>query len=78
MLYVIETFPLCSLAGAQALQVLDALKKSFDLDDFEILKQFVIKQLGQNAQFTFESGNQTAAINLASLVQMGIELKNLS
>lgn len=37
-----------------------------------------MKHLSYNSTFTFESGNQTAAGNLAPLIQMALELRNLS
>lgn len=68
MLHVIQDYPLCSLAGSQALHVLGAFKNSFDLEDLRVLKAFVMRNLNNNTSFVYESGNQTAANNQALLV----------
>ena len=41
MLFMIKTFPFCSMSHQQSIQILNALKESFDNEDLSTLKNFV-------------------------------------
>ena len=45
MLYMIKTFPFCSLSHSQCIQILNAMKENFDADDVQKLKDFVTVEL---------------------------------
>jgi hypothetical protein len=56
------------------------LKKAFQHEEIEILKKFVQDNLNdEKAHLRFsESGRLTTNTNLASIIKMGIELKNMT
>lgn len=78
MLFVIENYPFCSFSNQQAIQVLDCLKSSFDMDDVKQLKSFVMRNLKDRSHFSFESGRVTTSMHLGQIVQMALELKSQS
>jgi hypothetical protein len=45
MLYMINTFPFCSVSHQQAILILNSLKEAFDQEDITTLKNFVKKEL---------------------------------
>jgi len=45
MLYMINTFPFCSISHQQAILILNCLKEAFDYEDLSTLKNFVKKEL---------------------------------
>jgi hypothetical protein len=56
MLYMIKTYPFCCISHQQSIQILNALKESFDKDDVATLKAFILVDLQGQAKFTFPSG----------------------
>lgn len=45
MLYMIKTYPFCCISHQQSIQILNALKESFDKEDVATLKQFILVEL---------------------------------
>ena len=80
MLDVIENYPFCSIANQQAILILDILKKAISLDELEMLKQFIESNLSneQTIRIRFDSGNQCNSGNLATLIKMGLALKEIT
>ncbi len=79
MLDVIEFYPFCSVANQQAMLILDILKKAIDEDELSQLKSFVERNLTTDEKFIikFSSGNQTNSSNLATIVKIGLALKEM-
>ena len=79
MLYMIRTFPFCSMSHQQAIQILNSLKEAFDADDLTTLKAFVKRELGkQDTAFSFPSGFKTAGMNMGQIIQIAFELRNIT
>jgi hypothetical protein len=79
VLDVIEFYPFCSVANQQAMLILDILKKAIDEDELSQLKSFVERNLTTDEKFIikFSSGNQTNSSNLATIVKIGLALKEM-
>jgi len=64
MLYMIKTYPFCSMSHQQAIQILNSLKEAFDADDLATLKGFVKHELGGDTNFSYPSGLKTSGMNM--------------
>lgn len=78
MLYMIVTFPFCSLSNQHALLILNTLRESFDMEDIRVLKQFVQRELDRQMDFIYSSNRKTTGMNMGQIIQMAIELRNLT
>jgi len=78
MLYMILTYPFCSLSNQHAILILNALKDSFDGEDIRVLKQFVVVELDRQLTFEFESHRKTAGMNMGQIIQIALELRNIT
>jgi hypothetical protein len=45
MLFMLKTFPFCSISHQQAIMILNAIKEAFDQEDVQTLKNFVQYEL---------------------------------
>lgn len=57
---------------------MNALKESFDQEDIQTLKQFILVELEGQSQFTFPSNRQTSGMNMGQITQIAFELRNLT
>lgn len=55
MLYMIKTYPFCSISNQQAILIMNCLREDFDEEDLHYLKKFVLKELIDQKKFTFPS-----------------------
>jgi hypothetical protein len=80
MLDVIENYPFCSIANQQAILILDILKKSINEEELEYLKNFIERNLSSEdkIKIRFDSGYSCNSSNLATLIKMGLALKELT
>ena len=80
MLDIIENYPFCSIANQQAILILDILKKAITQDELEYLKSFIERNLSDDdkIKIRFDSGNECNSSNLATLIKMGLALKELT
>lgn len=78
MLYMIRTYPFCSMSHQQAIQILNSLKEAFDVEDLATLKNFVKIELGGDTGFNFPSGFKTAGMNMGQIIQIAFELRNIT
>lgn len=78
MLYMINTFPFCSISHQQAILILNSLKEAFDYDDLSTLKNFVKKELTAQSHFNFTSGHHTSGMNMGQIIQIAFELRNIT
>ena len=79
MLDIIEYYPFCSIANQQAMLILAILQKAIDKEELEILKSFVVRNLGTHdkTKLMFSSGNSTTTTNLATVIKIGLALKEM-
>jgi len=75
MLYMIKTYPFCNISSQQALEILNALKESFDVEDIATLKAFIMVELEGQKDFNFPSGYKTSGVNMGQITKMAIELR---
>ena len=54
------------------------MKGSFDKDDVQMLKDYIMVELIQNDNFVFLSGRTTKGPSMGQITQIEIELRNLS
>ena len=78
MLYMIRTYPFCSISHQQAILILNSLKDSFDQQDLAVMKKFVIVELEENREFNFPSGKSTSNMNMGQIIQIAFELRNIT
>lgn len=78
MLFMLKTFPFCSISHQQAIMILNAIKEAFDAEDVQTLKDFVQYELQTNPEFEFPSGLRTSATNMGQVIQIAFELRNLT
>ena len=78
MLFMIKTFPFCSMSHQQAIQILNSLKESFDQEDLHTLKTFVKIELGGDTAFNYPSGFKTSGMNMGQIIQIAFELRNIT
>lgn len=78
LLYMIKTYPFCSLSHAQCITILNAMKENFDQEDVKILKEFVTVELDAQARFEFPSMRSCSGPNMGQITQIAFELKNLT
>lgn len=78
MLYMIKTFPFCSISHQQCFTIMNALKEAFDHDDIQTLKSFILVELEGQANFNFPSGRQTSGMNMGQITQIAFELRTLT
>ena len=78
MLFMLKTFPFCSISHQQAIMILNAIKEAFDSEDVQTLKDFVQFELQENQEFEFPSGLRTSATNMGQVIQIAFELRNLT
>ena len=78
MLHMIKTYPFCCISHQQSIQILNALKESFDKNDVQTLKKFILVELQGQAQFSFPSGRTTSGPNMGQITQIAFELRNLT
>lgn len=78
MLYMILSFPFCSISNQHCILILNSLKEAFDLDDLTTLKNFVRKELDEQAIFRFDSSNKTSGMNMGQIIQIALELRNIT
>lgn len=80
MLDVIENYPFCSIANQQAILILDILKKAITEEDLDLLKSFIERNLSdtEKIKIRFDSGSHCNSSNLATLIKMGLALKELT
>ena len=75
---MIKTFPFCSMSHQQSIQILNALKESFDHEDLTTLKNFVKRELGGDTSFKYPSGFKTSGMNMGQIIQIAFELRNIT
>ena len=75
---MIKTYPFCSMSHQQSIQILNALKESFDQDDLSTLKNFVKRELGGDTSFKYPSGFKTSGMNMGQIIQIAFELRNIT
>lgn len=75
---MIKSFPFCSMSHQQAIQILNALKESFDQEDLTTLKTFVKNEMGGDTNFNFPSGFKTSGMNMGQIIQIAFELRNIT
>lgn len=68
MLYMIKTFPFCSVSHQQAILILNCLKEAFDQTDLATLKEFVKTELDASEHLIFESGRRTSGMNMGQII----------
>lgn len=68
MLFMIKTFPFCSVSHQQAILILNSLKEAFDLSDLATLKDFVKTELEAQEHFNFDSGRKTSGMNMGQII----------
>jgi hypothetical protein len=68
MLYMIKTFPFCSISHQQAILILNSLKEAFDAQDLATLKEFVKTELVDSESYQFLSGRQTSGMNMGQII----------
>lgn len=78
MLFMIRTYPFCSISHQQAIQILNSLKETFDAEDLATLKAFVKYELGGDTAFKFPSGFKTSGMNMGQIIQIAFELRNIT
>ncbi len=78
MLFMLRTFPFCSISHQQAIMILNAIKEAFDAEDIQLLKEFVQTELQERPEFQFPSGLRTSATNMGQVIQIAFELRNLT
>lgn len=64
MLFMIKTYPFCSISHQQAILILNSLKEAFDAQDLATLKEFVKTELVDSENYRFLSGRQTSGMNM--------------
>ena len=64
MLFMIKTFPFCSISHQQAILILNSLKEAFDAQDLATLKEFVKTELVDSENYRFLSGRETSGMNM--------------
>lgn len=57
---------------------MNALKDSFDTEDIRVLKQFVLRELDRQVHFEYESQRTTAGMNMGQIIQIALELRNIT
>lgn len=78
MLYMIKTFPFCSISHQQCIQIMNALKEAFEPEDIAVLKNFILTELESQENFEFPSGRKTSGMNMGQITQIAFELRNLT
>lgn len=78
MLFMIKTFPYCSISHQQAILILNSLKEAFDAQDLATLKEFVRTELVDSENYRFVSGRQTSGMNMGQIIQIAFELRNIT
>lgn len=79
MLFVVKHYHFSSIACSQAILVLDFLKSTLQVEDFQLLKAFVQENLEEDtAMIEFASGRKTTNTNLGPILKMAFELKKLT
>jgi hypothetical protein len=68
MLFMIKTFPFCSISHQQAILILNSLKEAFDAQDLATLKEFVKTELVDSESYQFLSGRQTSGMNIGQII----------
>lgn len=64
MLFMMRTYPFCSISHGQGILVLNLIREAFDEDDLETMKRFVQTELEADNEFHFPSGKTTSRLNL--------------
>ena len=65
VLYMLKTFPFCSISHQQSILIMQSLGESYDQEDLAILKDFVRSELDRQARFKYPmSGNATSGMNM--------------
>ena len=66
------------MSHQQSIQILNALKESFDNEDLSTLKNFVKRELGGDTSFKYPSGFKTSGMNMGQIIQIAFELRNIT
>lgn len=78
VLYMITTFPFCSISHQQAFAIMEKLSESYDAEDEVILMNFIKKELEGQATFTYpESGNTASGMNMGQIIKIALRLRSL-
>ena len=64
MLYMMRTYPFCSISHQQGILILNLIREAFDEDDLETMKNFVQTELEKDNDFYYQSGRTTSRMNL--------------
>ena len=78
MLYMMRTYPFCSISHGQGILVLNLIREAFDEDDLETMKTFVQTELEADNEFYYPSGKTTSRMNLGQIIKIALELKHFT
>ena len=78
MIFMMRTFPYCSISHQQGLLVLNVIREVFDEEDLETMKDFVKTELEGDTEFHYPSGNVTSRMNLGQITKIAFELKYIT
>lgn len=57
---------------------MNALKESFNQEDIQVLKDFILVELDGQANMEYPSGRTTSGMNMGQITQIAFELRNLT
>jgi hypothetical protein len=78
MLSMIKRYPFCSVSHQQCIVIMNALKESFNQEDIQVLKDFILVELDGQANMEYPSGRTTSGMNMGQITQIAFELRNLT
>lgn len=78
MLYMMVTYPFCSISHQQCILIMNSLKETFDAEDLQTLKKFVTIELDGQSRFNYPSDRKTSGMNMGQIIQIAIELRILT
>ena len=78
MLYMMRTYPFCSISHGQGILVLNLIREAFDEDDLETMKTFVQTELEADNEYHYPSGKTTSRMNLGQIIKIALELKHFT
>jgi len=77
-LYMIRTYPFCSISHQLSLQILNTIKEALDNEDLQTLKEFVKVELSGDTSFVYPSGNEASGMNMGQIIKIAFELRNIT